>query len=202
MTEADLLRENAELRTALARFESGNPELRDLSFREQARSALITGSLLENAELRANNARLREASKLLMNRLGLLDPSATVAFLELRKILSETPTASLEAIRAEERERSAKAVEELMTEERSQSTASVHNRNMHLRKAAQVIRARGDGGEPKAEADFDPHASKHPYESTACMHGKHSRCRLECKFCHSSCQCSCHAKRGNGGEKS
>lgn len=37
---------------------------------------------------------------------------------------------------------------------------------------------------------------EHDYLSTACFHGKHKLCRKECKFCRSSCQCSCHATKG------
>lgn len=43
------------------------------------------------------------------------------------------------------------------------------------------------------DQDFDPEAVKHPYESTACQHGKHERCRLMCKFCHAPCGCDCHS---------
>ena len=32
----------------------------------------------------------------------------------------------------------------------------------------------------------------HDYESTACLHGKHERCRQRCKFCNVSCRCDCH----------
>lgn len=30
------------------------------------------------------------------------------------------------------------------------------------------------------------------YESTACFHGHHDLCRLECKHCASPCRCECH----------
>lgn len=32
----------------------------------------------------------------------------------------------------------------------------------------------------------------HVYVSTACLHGLHDRCRLQCKFCPSTCHCDCH----------
>ncbi len=31
----------------------------------------------------------------------------------------------------------------------------------------------------------------HDYTSTACYHGKHDRCRRQCKFCSTPCRCSC-----------
>lgn len=35
--------------------------------------------------------------------------------------------------------------------------------------------------------------AQHPfYLSTACLHGKHSVCRLTCKFCSVACVCRCH----------
>lgn len=30
------------------------------------------------------------------------------------------------------------------------------------------------------------------YYSTSCLHGLHSRCRKECKFCEERCRCDCH----------
>jgi hypothetical protein len=32
----------------------------------------------------------------------------------------------------------------------------------------------------------------HAYTSTACLHGHHDQCRQACKFCQSTCRCSCH----------
>lgn len=35
---------------------------------------------------------------------------------------------------------------------------------------------------------------RHPYQSTACTHGLHDRCRKTCKFCSAPCMCECHRK--------
>lgn len=32
----------------------------------------------------------------------------------------------------------------------------------------------------------------HKYLSTACYHGKHTSCRLTCKYCEAPCICECH----------
>jgi hypothetical protein len=37
-------------------------------------------------------------------------------------------------------------------------------------------------------------ANPHDYLSTACFHGLHERCRLNCKFCGVDCRCPCHVK--------
>jgi hypothetical protein len=45
---------------------------------------------------------------------------------------------------------------------------------------------------------------KHVYLSTACHHEEHDRCRKQCKFCQSKCNCRCHLTIDNkptaGGE--
>lgn len=33
--------------------------------------------------------------------------------------------------------------------------------------------------------------TSHDYLSTACLHDKHSECRLACKFCPAACACDC-----------
>lgn len=33
---------------------------------------------------------------------------------------------------------------------------------------------------------------KHLYMSTACSHGRHTDCRVTCKFCREQCVCLCH----------
>jgi hypothetical protein len=37
-------------------------------------------------------------------------------------------------------------------------------------------------------------ANPHDYLSTACFHGPHERCRLNCKFCGVDCRCTCRVK--------
>jgi hypothetical protein len=37
---------------------------------------------------------------------------------------------------------------------------------------------------------------EHLYTSTACQHGRHNRCRRQCKFCDARCLCPCHAFDG------
>jgi hypothetical protein len=33
----------------------------------------------------------------------------------------------------------------------------------------------------------------HHYLSTACLHGMHTGCRIQCKFCRAVCRCKCHS---------
>lgn len=39
------------------------------------------------------------------------------------------------------------------------------------------------------------HVIEHRYISTACLHGRHGECRLQCKFCEARCECECHKAR-------
>lgn len=56
--------EIADLKAKLARFESGNPELGDLSFRERLRSQLITDLLQENEHNRAKAEAQKDSARI------------------------------------------------------------------------------------------------------------------------------------------
>lgn len=95
--------------------------------------------LRENAELRANNARLREAMELIRKH-GSKDGYWQFADISACA-LAETPAASLEAVRAEEREACAKIAHHYWVR-------WDHPTNMKCAETIEkAIRARGDGGE-------------------------------------------------------
>lgn len=42
--------------------------------------------------------------------------------------------------------------------------------------------------------------TEHRYNSTACLHGLHVRCRKTCKFCSAPCACPCHGAEHDAGK--
>lgn len=62
----------------------------------------------------------------------------------------------------------------------------------------ETLHAFADGARWFAEQVDDLHkppdepAETHDYRSTACHHGFHALCRLDCKYCDAPCDCDCH----------
>lgn len=123
---------------------------------EQQRGHVNQDLLRENAELRAGYARARKALGLAseaMNYMGDKASEADIvedediektekAFELAATVLAETPAASLEAIRAEERI----AIEEIAREV-SNKYAMNSDAAVAIEELVNAIRARGDGGE-------------------------------------------------------